>query len=70
MNENYDYLKDEELEKLQKISEEKGFSMALIGRLCEVKDRGFWHRICSGKKPLPAHCRTALNNFLRKMEEE
>ena len=70
MTTNEDFLKTTEIEKIFQISRKEKISMAAIGRICEIEDRSFWHRICNGKKPIPEHSRNALEKFLKNHKED
>lgn len=61
---NNDFITKEEREKIIEISKQEHLSLAKIGRLCEIKDRGFWKRIMDANKPIPEHARIALDKFL------
>lgn len=62
---NMDFLSPIEKEKIIQISKNKKQFLYQIGQRCEVKDKSFWSKIMSNKKPVPEHVRTAINNMFR-----
>ena len=68
MTENLDYLSTQEREKIIQISKKNNKFLYQIGQRCEVKDKSYWSRIMSQKKPIPEHVRMAINRMFQEEE--
>lgn len=65
---NPDYLTKEDVENIFIISKNKKLFLYQIGQMCGIRDKGFWSRIMSGKKPIPAHARKSLTYLIESKE--
>jgi len=62
---NNDYVTETDFKKIMKIYFKENIKLYEIGKLCEVKDKGFWSRILHGKKPVPKHVRDAMKKLFQ-----